>query len=318
MTDLMPLKAPFPWFGGKSLAASLVHRALGDIGNYIEPFAGSLGALLAFPSMPRVVTLNDLDGYVVNFWRSVQSSPDDVARWADWPVSELDLTARHAWLVTQGAERISQLQSDPDFFDAKVAGWWVWGICSWIGSGFCSGNGPWRLVDGALTKTKGDAGPGINRQLPHLGWVQGINRQLPHLGDAGRGITDVMRMLSERLRGARITCGQWTRVLGPSVRRHSGICGIFLDPPYLTSHDVYRTEHAQNISHDVRAWALEHAEEPRTRIVLAAYEGDFDMPGWGMLRWTTKGACYSSAKGNNRREVLWLSPQCNQPGKEMI
>ena len=123
MTDLMPLKAPFPWFGGKSLAASLVHRALGDIGNYIEPFAGSLGALLAFPSMPRVVTLNDLDGYVVNFWRSVQSSPDDVARWADWPVSELDLTARHAWLVTQGAERISQLQSDPDFFDAKVAGW---------------------------------------------------------------------------------------------------------------------------------------------------------------------------------------------------
>jgi hypothetical protein len=27
--------------------------------------------------------------------------------------------------------------SDPDFFDPKVAGWWVWGQCLWIGSGWC-------------------------------------------------------------------------------------------------------------------------------------------------------------------------------------
>jgi hypothetical protein len=27
--------------------------------------------------------------------------------------------------------------SDPDYFDPKVAGWWVWGQCLWIGSGWC-------------------------------------------------------------------------------------------------------------------------------------------------------------------------------------
>ncbi len=189
-----PNIAPFPWFGGKSAAAHLVWQALGDVGNYIEPFAGSLAVLLNRPHPARVVTVNDLDGYLVNFWRAVQAAPEEVAKWADWPVSELDLTARHAWLVNTGRERISALQSDPDFYDAKVAGWWVWGLCSWIGSGWCAGNGPWRLVDGVLTKVgKGNAGRGINRQLPHLGDAgQGIHRQLPPLGNAGRGIAWMM------------------------------------------------------------------------------------------------------------------------------
>ena len=40
------LKAPFPYFGGKSLAAGLVWSRLGEVKNYVEPFAGSLAVLL--------------------------------------------------------------------------------------------------------------------------------------------------------------------------------------------------------------------------------------------------------------------------------
>lgn len=40
------IKAPFPWFGGKSRAAPLVWQALGDVKNFVEPFAGSLAVLL--------------------------------------------------------------------------------------------------------------------------------------------------------------------------------------------------------------------------------------------------------------------------------
>ena len=70
------MKAPFPWFGGKSKAAPLVWAALGDVGHYIEPFAGSLAVLLGRPAVGRRVTetVNDLDGHLVNFWRAIQAA----------------------------------------------------------------------------------------------------------------------------------------------------------------------------------------------------------------------------------------------------
>ncbi len=40
------LKAPFPWFGGKSKVASLVWERFGDVQNYVEPFFGSGAVLL--------------------------------------------------------------------------------------------------------------------------------------------------------------------------------------------------------------------------------------------------------------------------------
>ena len=71
MTTQETLRAPFPWFGGKSRAAPLVWAALGDVSNYVEPFAGSLAVLLARPHAPRVETVNDADCYVANFWRAL-------------------------------------------------------------------------------------------------------------------------------------------------------------------------------------------------------------------------------------------------------
>jgi site-specific DNA-adenine methylase len=43
------LKAPFPWFGGKSRIADIVWDALGPVDNYVEPFAGSMAVLLHRP-----------------------------------------------------------------------------------------------------------------------------------------------------------------------------------------------------------------------------------------------------------------------------
>ena len=48
------LRAPFPWMGGKSRAAPIIWRGFGpDVVNYVEPFAGSLAALLGRPNGPR-------------------------------------------------------------------------------------------------------------------------------------------------------------------------------------------------------------------------------------------------------------------------
>jgi DNA adenine methylase len=93
----MKLAAPFPYFGGKSKIASLIWQHFGDVDNYVEPFMGSLAVLLARPPEHRRIaeTVNAKDNYLANFWRAVQAEPAAVAKWANWPVNETDLMARH-------------------------------------------------------------------------------------------------------------------------------------------------------------------------------------------------------------------------------
>lgn len=133
------LKAPFPAFGGKSRVAGTVWPRFGAVRNYVEPFCFSAAMLLLRPDEPQIETVNDLNAYVANFWRSIQRDPEAVAEHADWPVNEVDLHARHAWLVRshEAAEKLQRVRDEPDYFDAKIAGWWCWGACMWIGSGWC-------------------------------------------------------------------------------------------------------------------------------------------------------------------------------------
>ena len=333
------LKAPFPWFGGKRRVADLVWRALGGVDSYIEPFAGSMAVLLGRPSKPRTETVNDADAYLCNFWRALVADPEAVARHCDWPVNETDLGARHLWLVNAGRERIEALESDPDYFDAKVAGWWVWGINSWIGSGWCVGKGPWQLIDGKLAKN--ETGQGINRQLPHLGDAgQGINRQRPHLGDAGQGINrrdserDIFAyfsLLSERLHKVRVCCGDWSRVVTNGAMSYGDRVGVFLDPPYLgdvRTKDLYRVEdHA--ISDEVRAWAIDNGEDRRLRIILCGYHEEHadKMPkSWRMHKYSASKAYGSTAAvgkkegndANRHNERIWFSPHCIKPERGLL
>ncbi len=127
------------YFGGKSSVADLVWKHLGDCANYIEPFCGSAAVLLARPHAPQIETVNDADCFLANFWRATQHVPDAVAEHADGPVNEADLHARHRWLVLSddAKEFRHKMRTDPHYFDAKVAGWWCWGLCCWIGSGWC-------------------------------------------------------------------------------------------------------------------------------------------------------------------------------------
>lgn len=312
----MGLQAPFPWFGGKSRVAPDVWAAFGNVENYVEPFAGSLAVLLDRPHAPRVETVNDLDGLLVNFWRAVQGDPEAVARAADWPVSELDLSARHLRLVARRADLTERMAADPSVYDAQLAGWWVWGACAWIGSGWCSGEGPWIERDGRIVNSREDdlttRGQGINRQLPHLGnRGRGINRKLPHLGDRGRGILDTFTALSDRLRDVRIACGDWSRVVADSVTVRHGETAVLLDPPYFDGAIDYAAGD-RSVAHDVRVWAVENGH--RMRIALCGYEGDHTMPDdWRCHEWKARGG-YSSADGENqnaRRERVWFSPRCN-------
>lgn len=289
------LRAPFPWFGGKRRAADLIWSLLGNPSVYVEPFAGSLAALLCRPIPEHIdrtgliENVNDLDGHVVNVWRSIQWHPEETSKWADWPVTELDLHARHDWLLARKESIAERLREDPEWCDPKAAGWWIWGACAWIGSGWC-------------------AGP---------------SRQLPHLGDAGQGVharADRLDFgpLANRLRRVRVTCGDWRRVLTPVCTTRlvrlgltgNPCVGVLLDPPYDGHEDVYGS--APGVAHDVAEWCAEHGEDPKWRIVLCGYG---EMPsalraqGWGEHAWKAHGG-YSRAADKQVRERVWASPSC--------
>jgi site-specific DNA-adenine methylase len=311
------MKSPFPWFGGKSRVADLVWERFGDVQNYVEPFFGSGAVLLERPTEAGIETVNDLDCMVANFWRALKNNPDAVADAADWPVNEVDQHARHLWLSSQEEFR-ERMKTEPDYYDAKIAGWWVWGQCSWIGSGWCSRQLP-HLGDAGRGVNRqlphlGDAGTGIHRKLPHLGDAgTGIHRKLPHLGDAGRGVNRqlphlgnagmgvnrqqefvedgegisqtrdalfrYMNDLAGRLRRVRVCCGDWSRVCGPSPTVKLGTTGVFLDPPYLDGRtDAIYSTDSLTVAHEVREWAIAQGDDRKMRIALCGYEGEHQMP----------------------------------------
>lgn len=346
---MTPLRAPFPWFGGKRRVADVVWRAFGArINNYVEPFAGSLAVLLGRPGgAGKIETVNDLDRYVANFWRAVAAAPELVAEHADWPINEADLHARHHWLVNQPEFR-ERMHADPDFYDAKVAGWWVWGICQWIGDGWCvsAENHKHPKFDGIGKGVHSNAGhPTQWRALPHLSSSNGVHavdpsqwRRRPRLSDAGagvhlpalgndRGINGVSAApckewflaLQARLRRVRVACGDWARVLSPSVlgkgknvggRRP---CAVFLDPPYapeLRAESLY-AEDAPGLSAQVRAWALAHGDDPELRIALCGYAGEHEMPAsWTEHAWQAARGYAAEDNDNRAKERIWFSPHC--------
>lgn len=299
-----PLHAPFPYFGGKRTVAADVWARFGDVPNYVEPFAGSLAVLLGRPHAPGTETVNDMDGLVCNFWRAVAADPDAVAGHANGPVLENDLHARHAWLVARKDRLQERLEGDPDFYDVRVAGWWVWGISLWIGSGWCSGRGPWSVKDGCLVKGE-RGGAGVHRKLPTLSDAgRGVFRQIPSLGSGRKPVSrretkGAFRALSQRLERVRVACGTWSRITTPSITGRRGLTAVFLDPPYSAAREtVYRVDDA-TVALAAREWAVAHGDDPRFRIALCGYEGEHAMP-----------ETWREFAGKER---IWFSPHCLNP-----
>jgi len=198
-------KAPFPYFGGKSRAADAVWALFGDVNHYVEPFAGSLAVLLGRPHEPNrpyfSETVNDLDCLLVNAWRAIQFAPEETAHYASWPVTEADKMARQIAMVRwRETDSANHIRGTHDWYDARMAGWWLWGVCISIGATWCNG-GPWTAdSDGhAYRQQRAANEPGVTAVRPHLvdngrGVVRpglrepGVRAARPHLVGNGQGV----------------------------------------------------------------------------------------------------------------------------------
>ena len=308
------MKVPFPYFGGKLKAAELIWSRLGaDAGNWIEPFFGSGAVWLNRPKeFTGWATVNDLSGDIANVWRSMQANPEAVAEAAFWPVNECDLHARHLWLVNNAKTLSARLMADPDYHYTKAAGWWIWGACSWIGGGWCAGDGPWHAEpdeEGISALILGDGGRGVKRQLPHLGGGQGVNRKLEWL-------QEWFGELQEGMGDARVCCGDWERIMSPGTMTRNGPAAVLLDPPYSLTGAVYAQD-SSSISGDVRAWCCANGGDPMLRIALCGHDGEhneLEAMGWTVETWDKVGGY----QGADDRERIWFSPGCLKPDRDQM
>jgi DNA adenine methylase len=290
------LKSPYPFFGGKGRVADIIWSGLGEITNYVEPFAGSLAVLLSNKNRPKIETVNDIDCFISNFWRAISNDAEAVAKYADYPVHEADLHARHQWLVSQATDEFRlKMNSDPDYYDVKIAGWWVWGMGASIGNNWLQPKG---LNAAPLLSSAG-------------GGIHGLSNN----------ILDWFTQLQKRTRRVRVCCGDWSKVVTPSVTFNNvglsakDITGIFLDPPYdYKGRDkVYKEE--SNVFQSVCDWAINNGDNPKLRIVLCGYDGDHPIPAtWRTYNWKSGGGYSglgnSRGKENAKREMIWFSPHC--------
>lgn len=310
------LRAPFPYFGGKRAIADDVWQRFGRPKQYIEPFCGSAAILLAAPNPCSLEVIGDGSGFIANFWRAVRHQAMAVAEWADYPVSHIDLGARHGWLLGQRAA-LAEALPDPNWpGDAKVAGWWLWGQCAWIGSGWCDWDGNARDGLGQIPHV-GNAGLGVQAigKIPHVSdagrGVQAIG-QIPHVSNAGRGFVPLtssgrtaikwLGKLSARLERVRVIHGDWSRTLNHHYG--GGDTAVFFDPPYDGFEGVYGngTDGLQAIVD----WCREHEH---LRIALCGHGGDYDLPGWDAVQWSRDSTSYGSVKTKDA-ECVWYSPGC--------
>jgi DNA adenine methylase len=299
---LSPLTSLFPYAGGKSQVAPLIWQHLGDVRHYVEPFAGSLATLLARPHPPRVETVNDLDGHIINVWRALAADPHTVVHYARWPVSSLDLWARHDYLCNGRAALTAKLQDNHRFYDAEMAGLWLYCRSTWAGS---SGFGR-------------KAGQEPTCLLTHTGnGVHALKRR--------GSLLRLCKELQVRLQDVRLLCGDWQDCL-TTTRLHGvgGPVGILLDPPY---HQVRREHQLYAVpgtcAPAVRDWAVAHGDHPQLRIALCGLDGEHAMPpSWTAYHWQARGGLantkhHGRGSGETRQEVVWFSPHCLQPTQQL-
>lgn len=311
-------KAPFPYFGGKSTIASEVWQRLGQPAHYVEPFCGSAAMLLANPSPASLEVINDQNYYIANFWRCIKYQPDAVYIEQDYPVSHVDLDARHMWLTNP--DRVAELRlnlADASWpGDARIAGWWVWGQCCWIGSGWCEKEFISDAGVGVQSKIPhiSDAGRGVQSRIPHISDAgMGVQSKVPHIGDAGRGVQDWFQYLSARLERVRVLHGDWTRCLNSHYGDANGGTAFFFDPPYLKFEGLYQSGADLPVARQVEAWCREN--ETGHRIALCGLIGDYDLPGWSTLVWD-RGRLTYGGSANGNQECIWFSPECIDPAQE--
>lgn len=113
------VNSPFKWVGGKSRLRRQIIPLFPPHSCYVEPFAGA--AWVLFGKRPSdVEVINDIDQELINFFRVVKESPEDLIASFEW---DLVARAEFARLATTDPTTLSPIQRAHRFYYIIMAGW---------------------------------------------------------------------------------------------------------------------------------------------------------------------------------------------------
>jgi len=276
----------FPYFGGKAKVAPLVWEHLGDPECYIEPFAGSLAVLLARPTPARTEIAVDLDGLLLNFWRSLQTRWPEMQAYLTGSVSEIDIYAKHEALLDARDAINEKMRADPTWCNPMLAAWWWEGISSWLGSGY---------------------GHRHARQRPH------IDRSLKGVW-ATRMTDDKIEAVAARMANVILLAGDWEegwkRSCTPAILgRFDKSTSVFLDPPYAGDRAKGLYAEDAHLNKRITEWALDLPGH--VRVVIAGYEDEYPEltrpgSGWKLVPWKAPNGYAQESNKRRAGEVLYV------------
>lgn len=292
------LKAPFPYFGGKSQIADDVWRIFGHVKRYIEPFFGSGAMLWKRPDWKEGADeiVNDASCHIANVWRAIKHAPDEVANECDFPTNHAELIARKKAIMDAEEGLAKKIMTDVDYYDVRLAGFFVW----------CMSN---SIDYNIINKSK---------KRPQLTSYVGIMTTTQK--------KDWLNALSFRLADVKVTCGDWLCPLGGNWQSDKGTCAVFLDPPYGDTRrkkDLYMKD-SYDIAEKVLEWCKKRGNEKDLRIVLCGYDTEYDAllaDGWQKINWKAQGGLGNQKKTdvyvNATMERLWINPACIENQKQL-
>lgn len=293
------LKAPFPYFGGKSKAVPLVWERFGKVDHYIEPFCGSMAMLLGCPDDIRAKreTVNDADCWLINAWRALKYDPEGVADALNEPLFELNVHAYARQCRDDREAYRERFRDETEYHDVVRAARWLSGMSASIGDAFAE----------------------CKKALLRGGGACGVHKLVWRGKHA-----DCLAVIRDRLRNVQIASGDWSRVLGSvHLFQNTKCTAVFLDPPYISGKTSDYAGGDESCVPDVIAWCREYGDDPRLRICLAGHDGDYALEGWQFVQWSRHGGYAntggeSEARSLKEREGLWFSPHCLEPAQQTL
>ena len=319
------VKAPFFYFGGKSMIAELVWKLLGnDIKRYFEPFAGSLAVLFAREKDTNTLyseIVNDLDCLLINVWKALKYASHEVALLCCDPSSQLLYWQRICYIIKHKDFLLERMLKDDEYYDIKLAAYWIYCKSSKIGAVAIDKtdiNDIYNSIDNGITRGRIQLlrSNGIHSKCAHLYNPYSVTRcKLERL-------TLWFSQIQSVLENVKITCMDWKRLFNEGSHwqddNGSSDIGIFFDPPYgdiERRKSLYRID-SYSVAKEVNDFCVKNAYKKTYRIVIAGYEGEhnnLENYGYKKYSWKAQGGYgnINSNYENKNKERLWASYSCN-------
>ena len=264
------MRPPIPYYGGKQTVAQRIVALMPPHLHYVEPYAGSLAVLLA-KTPARMETVNDLDGNLMAFWRTLRDHPDDLAR-----ACQLTPHSRAEYAACREALRGN---TEADDLERARRAW----VCLTQGRG------------GTLRKPTG---------WRHFVTPRGSSIGMPGYLD---GYVERMTDAAERLHDVSLESMPALDLIVKYGGDSEAL--LYVDPPYVGStrsgEDQYLHEMRDDASHRELSEALHAA---RAVVILSGYGSalyDDLYAGWSQVQIQTSSGNGSGDRGTARTEVLW-------------